>query len=103
MSFRYFIISSLAAVSPFSYIVFSGICLSGQSHVSLRLVHEIQVYKMGWITWIPISSSQRSLTPSISTPIFAIQFGVYVCVVSTLDSFVFFYHDSGLIFGITSK
>jgi hypothetical protein len=31
MFFRYFIISSHAAVSPFSYIAFSGICLSRQS------------------------------------------------------------------------
>jgi hypothetical protein len=60
---------------------------------------------------IPISSSQRSHTPSIATPIFASQFGVYVCVViilftvrvSTLDSFVFLYHGFGSIFGASSK
>jgi hypothetical protein len=34
-----FIISSHAAVSPFSYIAFGGICLSRQSHVSLANLH----------------------------------------------------------------
>jgi hypothetical protein len=48
-----------------------------QSHVSLRLVNFMQVYK---ICWIPISSSQRLLTPSIATPIFVCQFGWSVCV-----------------------
>jgi hypothetical protein len=63
MSFRYFIISSHAAVSRISYIAFSGICLSRQSHVSLYLVNFMHVYKM---SWIPIPSSQGSQTPSIA-------------------------------------
>jgi hypothetical protein len=71
------------------YYFFSGICF-------IRLVIFIQVYNM---CRIPISSSQRSQTPSIAALIFACQFGVYVCVViilftvlvSTLDRFVFLY------------
>jgi hypothetical protein len=87
----------VSAVSPFSYLAFSGVCLSRQSQVSLRLVNFMQLYK---VCWIPISSSQRSQTPLIATPIFASQFGVYVCVVSilftmlvsTLESFGVFYN-----------